>query len=45
MSIFNLFKRAEETQENGKKHDFDSTFYNMKVKQLPPNFAQSLMDL
>lgn len=45
MSIFNLFKRAEDTQPNSKKPDFDSTFYNMKVKQLPPNFAQSVMDL
>jgi hypothetical protein len=27
------------------KPDLDSTFFNMKVKQLPPNFAQSVMDL
>ncbi len=44
MSIFNLFKRAEEAPQNCKKPDFDSTFYSMRVKQLPTNFAQSVMD-
>lgn len=44
MSLFNLFKKVEpETPK--KMTNLDSTFFNMKVKQLPPNFAQTLMDL
>lgn len=46
MSLFNLFKREDHDQISSKvKPDLDSTFFNMKVKQLPSNFAQTLMDL
>ena len=50
MSFFNMFKKADEQQmqggkQDGAKPDLDSTFFNMKVKQLPANFAQSVMDL
>jgi hypothetical protein len=43
MSLFNLFKRVEQTEKP--KQDLDSTFFSMKIKQLPPNFAQTVMDL
>ena len=43
MSFFNLFKKTEQQQQT--KPDLDSTFFNMKVKQLPTNFAQEVMDL
>lgn len=45
MSLFNLFKRVEEEPRGKGKADLDSTFFNMKVRQLPPNFAQTLLDL
>ena len=43
--FFNLFKRQEEEASNQVKQDLDSTFFSMKVKQLPQNFAQMVMDL
>lgn len=43
--FFNLFKRQEEMANNQAKQDLDSTFFSMKVKQLPQNFAQMVMDL
>jgi hypothetical protein len=45
MSFFNLFRRTEEHPAQAAKPDLDSTFFSMKVKQLPANFAQSVMDL
>lgn len=45
MSFFNLFKKTEETPYQNNKPDLDSTFFSMKVKQLPSNFAQLVMDL
>lgn len=44
MSLFNLFKRVEQPSEKPKV-DLDNTFFSMKIKQLPPNFAQTVMDL
>jgi hypothetical protein len=44
MSLFNLFKRVEQSSEKPKA-DLDNTFFSMKIKQLPPNFAQTVMDL
>jgi hypothetical protein len=43
MSLFNLFKRIEPTEKP--KPDLDNTFFSMKIKQLPPNFAQTVMEL
>lgn len=43
MSLFNLFKRVDQGEKP--KQDLDSTFFSMKIKQLPPNFAQTVMDL
>lgn len=43
MSLFNLFKRAEPVEKQ--KPDLDSTFFSMKIKQLPANFAQTVMEL
>lgn len=45
MSLFNLFRRTEATPTTNNKPDLDSTFFSMKVKQLPRNFAQSVIDL
>lgn len=44
MSLFNLFKRVEPQQKHSQP-DLDNTFFSMKIKQLPPNFAQTVMDL
>lgn len=43
MSLFTLFKRTEPPKPP--QPDLDSTFFSMKVKQLPSNFAHTVMDL
>lgn len=46
MSLFNLFKKVEpEPAKASTKVDLDNTFYSTKVKTLPENFAQNLLDL
>lgn len=44
MNLFSLFKRVEPPQQRIKQ-DLESTFFSMKVKQLPDNFAEQVMEL